>query len=150
MGMSFLNTIHSPGSYSISGMSRPNYSPHGIRLEDLWMGGGALAGGSMPFRHIDLQGQNVASPLPLGIRQAKLKNITLFAASGGAAYLDSLMSAESENVEAFPTSADNPLSAAIWIYNSALSSFRSLNPQGALYRHNNTACGFFNKAGLAI
>lgn len=132
------SNVGTPGSYTILARARADgYAPDRMRLENLYIGGGA-------FRQLEMTG--AARLSPLGIREPVIRDVTLFGATS-CVFLSTLVAAEIDNLAVFPAGGAG---ADVYIQNCIESSFRSLNVDGPVARSGNVSCGFFDKAGVPI
>lgn len=85
------------GSYAILARSKPGYGPHGLQLEDLYIGAGF-------YRAIEIAGHdNPNVPGQLGVRQVRVNNVTVFGTTAPASvYLHWTSDARLEALRLYP------------------------------------------------
>jgi hypothetical protein len=131
-------SVGTPGSYTILARARADgYAPDRMRLENLYVGGGA-------FRQLEMTG--AARTSPLGIREPVIRDVTLFGATSNV-FISTLVGAEVENLAVFPAGGAG---ADVYVQDCVECSFKSLNIDGAIHRSGNVNCGFSDKSGATL
>lgn len=148
MGIAVPGTSNTWSGYTIIARARGDgYAPDRLRLEDLYLGAGAMA--QAAFRHIELIGSARSSPM--GIREPIIRDVTAFGCmSGVPVWLDTIVSGDIDNLSVFPAPYAAPANGQVNVINCIETGFHRLNIDGPLVRSGNAECGFTNKAGAVI